>query len=238
MITSDAGTQTAGRRALVARTVPFGLFIGFLLLMSFLPEPKPVPAGEIDWRWIYALRTLVVGAAVVFFWRQYDELRSAPRLIALDWATSVVIGAVVFGLWIVMDTGWMVVGSNASGGFDPRRYDSPAFHWPLALTRLLGFAVVIPVVEELFWRSFVMRWLERTEFRSVGPAQVGAQAFAITAALFAVEHTQWLAGLVAGVAYGWLYIRTQNLWAPVLAHAVTNGLLGVWILATAQWRFW
>lgn len=206
--------------------------------MSFLPQPRPVPAGETDWRWIYALRTIAVGAAVAVFWRQYEELRSAPRMIAFDWAASLVVGGAVFGLWIVMDKGWMVIGSSPSGGFDPRQYGSDALHWPLTLLRVIGLAVVIPVVEELFWRSFLMRWFERTDFLAVRPTEVGAQAFMITAALFAVEHTQWLAGLMAGVAYGWLYIRTGKLWAPVLAHATTNGLLGAWILATAQWHFW
>jgi CAAX prenyl protease-like protein len=234
----DAQTLAEGRRALVARCLPFGLFIGFLFLMSFLPEPRPAPAGEIDWRWIYAVRTVVVGAALLFLWRHYDELRKAPRLTASDWIASLVCGVVIFGLWIVMDTGWMVLGSGEGGGFDPRQHGSEALHWPLTVLRLIGLAIVIPLAEELFWRSFLMRWLERPEFLTVEPAKVGLRAFVITAALFAVEHSQWLAGLLAGVAYGWLYMRTGKLWAPVIAHAVTNGMLGVYILATGQWRFW
>jgi CAAX prenyl protease-like protein len=55
---------------------------------------------------------------------------------------------------------------------------------------------------------------------------------------FALEHHLWFAGLLAGVAYGWLYIRAGNLWVPVVAHTITNGLLGVWVLHTGHWEFW
>ncbi len=70
------------------------------------------------------------------------------------------------------------------------------------------------------------------------PRDVGARAFVITAALFALEHSQWFAGLLAGLAYGWLYMRTGKLWPAVIAHAITNGLLGAWILQTGDWRYW
>lgn len=226
------------RRALIARCVPFGLFIGFLVLMSFAPEPTSVADGETDWRWLYGARTIVVGLALVVFWRWYDELRNAPRMTAFDWAASIVIGVVIFGLWIVMDEGWMVIGSGDSAGFDPRQHGSDALHWPHTVLRLIGLAVVVPLAEELFWRSFLMRWLERPDFLKVEPARVGMKAFAITAALFAVEHSQWLAGLIAGVAYGWLYVRTGKLWPAVIAHAITNGMLGVYILGWQQYRFW
>jgi CAAX prenyl protease-like protein len=68
--------------------------------------------------------------------------------------------------------------------------------------------------------------------------QASWAAFAISSALFASEHTQWLAGLIAGMVYAWLYKKTNNLWYPILSHAITNGTLGIWILATGNWRFW
>jgi hypothetical protein len=60
----------------------------------------------------------------------------------------------------------------------------------------------------------------------------------IASALFAIEHVQWFAGLIAGLAYGWLYIRTRTLWAPIIAHAVTNAGLGAYVVVTRQWGFW
>jgi CAAX prenyl protease-like protein len=65
-----------------------------------------------------------------------------------------------------------------------------------------------------------------------------SRAVLFSALLFGVEHDLWLAGIIAGLAYGWLYVRTGNLWSPILAHGVTNLLLGLWILATGEWRLW
>jgi CAAX prenyl protease-like protein len=110
--------------------------------------------------------------------------------------------------------------------------------WALALGRLAGLALVVPVMEEIFWRSFLLRWIERHDFLKVAPQQVRWGALLITTALFALEHNRWLAGAIAGAAYGWVYVRSGNLWVPIVSHAVTNALLGVWILVTGSWHFW
>jgi len=75
-----------------------------------------------------------------------------------------------------------------------------------------------------------MRWIDAR--------RVSAMAVALSSALFALEHSLWLAGLIAGLAYAGLYITTNNLRAPVLAHAVTNAILGLWIVATGSWHLW
>ncbi|MDP3331927.1 MAG: CAAX prenyl protease-related protein [Methylococcaceae bacterium] len=93
-------------------------------------------------------------------------------------------------------------------------------------------------MEELFWRSFIMRWIDRADFSALSPVNISTKALFISSILFASEHSYWFAGLVAGLVYGLLYIRTQNLWAPVIAHAVTNGVLGVWVLYTGHWNYW
>ena len=111
-------------------------------------------------------------------------------------------------------------------------------NWPLACVRLAGAALVVPVMEELFWRSFVMRWIHQPDFLKVAPAESGLKALAISSVLFALEHHLWFAGLLAGLAYGWLYMRSGNLWVPTLSHAVTNGVLGIWVLHTGSWQFW
>jgi len=93
-------------------------------------------------------------------------------------------------------------------------------------------------MEEIFWRSYLLRRIESREFLALDPRRVGFAAFALTSLLFASEHALWFAGLAAGVAYNFVFMRTRNLWASVLSHAITNTTLGVWILATGQWRLW
>jgi len=219
-------------RPVLARVLPFAVFVGFIAVDDWLAEA--VSSIRIDPRWLYAVRVAVVTALLAWFWRQYAELRSIGGVPAREWLLAAVVGVAVFALWIHLDVPILSFGQGT--GFDPRvdgRID-----WALALTRLTGGALVVPVMEELFWRSLVMRWIQAPAFLAVDPRRVGLKALAISAALFALEHHLWFAGLLAGFAYGWIYLRTGNLWAPVLAHATTNLLLGAWILYTGTWAFW
>jgi len=108
----------------------------------------------------------------------------------------------------------------------------------MVVLRLAGFALVVPVMEELFWRSFVMRWIDRRDFLATDPRLASGVAVAASSALFALEHSAWFAGLAAGLAYGTIYRRTGNLRACVASHAVSNLLLGAWILALREWSLW
>ena len=192
--------------------------------------------GEPAIRWLTVARGLVVAALLVLLWRHYSELRNPIPAPPLEWVLAIAVGIAVFGLWISLAEGWTTFKVEREG-FVPLRADGGT-DWRLAALRLGGLALVVPVMEELFWRSFLMRWIERRDFLAVDPRKIGLLAFVLSSALFAIEHSQWLAGLIAGAAYAWLYRRSGNLWIPVLSHAVTNGTLGFWILATGSWRFW
>jgi len=209
----------------IARCAPFAVFIVLLVLASALSISGTA-----------VVRNLIVLATLAWFWRSYGELRKAPPLTAPQWLLAMAVGLGTFVLWTCLDQDWALL-SRPSGGFDPRREDG-SVNWPMALVRLAGFALVVPVMEELFWRSFLLRWIARHDFLSVVPRDAGARAFLITTVLFALEHNQWLAGAIAGAGYNWLYMRSGNLWVAVLAHAVTNGALGVWILYSGNWQFW
>jgi CAAX prenyl protease-like protein len=206
--------------------------MAWLAVEGFVASHVSEPAS----RWLTVGRGLVVGALLVALWRRYGELHRPVAAAPREWMLATLTGLGVFVAWIALSEGWTTF-SVEREGFRPVAADGRT-DWLLAALRLFGLALVVPVMEELFWRSFLMRWIERRDFLAVDPRRVGALAFALSSALFALEHSQWLAGLVAGAAYAWLYRRTGNLWIPVLSHAVTNGTLGFWILATGNWRFW
>jgi CAAX prenyl protease-like protein len=219
-------------RNLLARILPFAVFIALIALDGILQEA--VSALGMDARWLYALRVAVVGALLVWFWRAYEELHSIAGVRACDWLLAIVVGVGVFVLWINLD--FLPLAFPGGDGFDPRT--DGQMDWQLAAVRLAGAALVVPLMEELFWRSFVMRWIRKPDFLKVAPAEVGIKALTISSVLFALEHHLWFAGLLAGLAYGWLYIRSRNLWVPTVSHGVTNGLLGFWVLCTGNWQFW
>jgi len=211
----------------LTRVAPFAVFISFIAL-------QPLVAGSLDDRWWVVLRGLAAAVLLLAFARSYIELRQRPTW--MECLLAIAVGWLVFGAWIAFDSGWAVLGS-ASSGFDPRRADG-SLDVPLVALRIFGTAIAVPVMEELFWRSFLMRRIDARDFLALDPRAVSGLAFGLSCALFASEHTLWFAGLLAGVAYGALYKRTRNLWIPILSHATTNGTLAIWILATGNWRYW
>lgn len=213
-----------------ARILPFLVYLLFIVVADLLGR-FGVPAADL--RWLYALKIFAVAVTLLIYWRHYTELHT-PRLGPISAGVAVLAGVAVFILWIGLDAAWMVVGMPA--GFDPRT--DGHINWLMVAVRIAGAALVVPVMEELFWRSFLLRWLDSANFLALAPARVRLQSVVIAALLFGIEHNQWLAGIVAGVAYSVLYMRHKSLWSPILAHAVTNGVLGAWIVHTSNWSFW
>ncbi|WP_395406728.1 CAAX prenyl protease-related protein [Pseudoduganella sp. UC29_106] len=223
-----ADTATGG---VLPRVLPFAIYLGFIGVQDVL-ERAGLTGDQL--RWLYAVKIGAVLLALLACRRHYTELTRA-RLGAGMAAISAVVGVLVLALWISLNADWMQVG--VSTGFNPTDA-AGRIDWLLVALRIGGAALIVPVMEELFWRSFLLRWLERQHFLSVHPSQVKVKAVVITVLLFGIEHNLWLAGMVAGAAYTLLYMRSGTLWAPILAHAVTNGLLGAWILATGNWTYW
>ncbi|MDP9045271.1 MAG: CAAX prenyl protease-related protein [Pseudomonadota bacterium] len=220
-------------RAAQARIVPFAAFMILLGIRGAIPADG---SWGIDPRWIYGVTVLVVGGLLAHYWREYGELVRQTRPDAAEAALAVAVGGAVFGLWIVLDAPWMTLGTPTAT-FLPV---DGAGHliWPLVGVRWVGAALIVPLMEELFWRSFLMRWIQSPQFESVLPRQVGPKAIVLSTFVFVLAHTLWLAAAIAGLAYAWLYVRTGKLWVPVLAHGVTNGVLGIWVLTTGNWAFW
>lgn len=212
------------------RVLPFATYIAFIVLADVLARFGVQPASL---RWLYPIQITLV-LAMLFAWRQhYQELRDRPSQRHVLWA--LVVGALVFVLWLLLDLEWMHFGSPRA--FDPAGADGH-IDWPLIAIRAAGATLVVPLMEELFWRSFLLRWLVQRDFLLLRPARAGLSAAIITILLFGSEHNLWLAGMVAGLAYTLLYMRSETLWTPILGHAVTNGLLAAWVVATGSWIYW
>ena len=218
-------------RSALARVAPFAIFMLLLAVRGALPAD-----GGFDARWIYGLGVLLTGALLLWFRREYGELARQNRPTLAEAALAIVVGAVVCGLWVVLDAPWMQIGS-ATAGFIPLDAQGRPL-WPLIAVRWIGAALLVPVMEELFWRSFLMRWIEHPLFEAVDPQRVGLKAIVLSTFVFMLAHTLWLAAIVAGLAYAWLYRRTGKLWVAVIAHGVTNGVLGIWVVMTGNWALW
>lgn len=208
---------------------PFVVFMVWLALDKYLPIANP--AKEL-------LRDGVLIAAILGFARRLLPT-SAPH-----WMASIGLGLAVFVMWIAPDAlvpGWRsyalfqngVTGRVTTG-------IPPAELTPLMLAlRLARASLLVPIIEELFWRGWLPRWLQDSQFRRVPLGQYTRFAFWATAILFAAEHGPfWEVGLLCGVVYNWWMRHTRSLGDLVLVHAVTNLALSVYVIATGQWMFW
>jgi uncharacterized protein len=230
------------------RIAPFALFMVWVALRGSAGDT----VAGIDARWLYGAQVLSVGVLLLLCWRACTELAGATWPALRDTAGAVCLGLAVFVAWIHLDAPWMsldgLLGSAAgpSAGFVPVASDG-SLRWDLIAVRFVGAAVLVPLVEELFWRSWLMRWLQAQDdrvgsgagdFRAVRPQRVAFKAMALSTLVFMLAHTLWLAAIVAGLAYAWIYVRTGNLWTAVIAHAVTNAALGIWVVSQRAWGFW
>ncbi len=214
-----------------ARIMPFA---GFILLMMAEPGLKAGFAMVgLSPQWSYVVRTLVAVGWLACYRQHYPELWQLPTLRQCLWALAS--GLLVFAVWILPYPEWL--GNKLMGSFAPPAMQSYTDIFLLTF-RWAGSALVVPVIEELFWRSFLMRKLDDSDFNTVSPMTVTTYAVIISSVLFAVEHQLWFAGLVAGLVYAWLYRRFEVLWVAVLAHMTTNAVLGLWVIYAGQWRYW
>ena len=220
-------------RAALLRVLPFVAFMAVLALRGMAPSDG---RWGFDTRWLYGLNLLVVGGMLLAWRRGYGELALQNRPTLAEAALSVAVGLTVFALWIRLDAPWMQIG-EPTAGFVPVGPQG-RLELPLIAMRWLGATLLVPVMEELFWRSFLMRWLQAPVFEGVDPRQVGIKAVVLSTFVFMLAHPLWLAAIIAGLAYALLYRRSGKLWTAVIAHAVTNGALGLWVVLTGQWQFW
>lgn len=217
-----------------ARVIPFAVFIAFIVLQSVAGDW--LRSMGMDTRWLYPARTIAVALLLLVFWRHYTELHGFSGITGRLIVAAIAAGIAVFLLWINLDFEWATFGKPSP--FDPTLPDGSGLDWVLVCFRLMGLAVIVPVMEELFWRSFLLRWLDQHDFMPYDPRKVTLRAMLLCALLFASAHNLWLAGLLAGLVYSLVYVRGGNLWLPIISHATTNAALGWWILATQHWQFW
>jgi CAAX prenyl protease-like protein len=187
------------------------------------------PSG-VFWPWIYPLKTVAVGSVLILLVRWYPNLN-----VGSTWFAGVG-GVIVFVLWVLPEGTYPLL--QTPSPVDPfENLVAPWSYWWVGF-RVLGASVVVPIMEELFWRGFLIRWLINERFQQVTIGTFTWPSFVITSLLFASEHNRWLVGLMAGVVYNLILYRTKSLYACMIAHGVTNFALAIFVLATKQWTFW
>jgi CAAX prenyl protease-like protein len=158
---------------------------------------------------------------------------------------SILLGIAVCAMWVLPDqlfpayrTHWLFqndLTGNLKTSIDPNLLASPM----VLIFRSIRAVILVPIIEELFWRAWLMRWMIKPDFESVPLGTYSTQAFWIVAVLFASEHgPYWDVGLACGVIYNWWMVRTKSLGDLILTHGVTNLCLSLFTIYTKQWQYW
>ena len=223
------------------RIFPFLLFIAFIALESiieFLSQyyaPMAIVA-EYDGYIFYPLKTVLVGIAMLLMWKRYTEIDMKNTFSVKNILVGLIAGAGVFVLWINMDMKFATMSEPKE--FNPFITGNSLLFYLIISFRLFGSSVVVPVFEEIFWRSFILRYIINPKFENVPIGQFTWLSFVISSVFFGLEHNLWLAGIMAGISYSLILYYTRSLVVAIFSHGVTNLLLGIYVLTTGNWQFW
>jgi CAAX prenyl protease-like protein len=219
-----------------AYVAPFFAFMALLLVGEIVAK---LFDGQAWWivaaprYWIFPMQTVVCAAVLARYWREYEWGRARQLFFTLG------IAVLTFILWIAPQE-WLHQPRRVEG-FDPWFFGNNGFVTFLSIAvRFVRLVVVVPLLEEIFWRGFLLRYLIHPDFMRVPFGSFHWRSFCAVAVLFAIAHwgPDFFPALITGALFNLVAHRTRSLVCCVITHAVTNLLLGIYILQTRQWGFW
>jgi len=229
------------KEKIVNRQLLLPYFAPYLAYVALAMVPERILAVE----WSYALRLVLVPGLLIWAWRWYPSLK-APKSLPGSIGTGLVAGLVGFFLWIILLSPFV----EKDGG----SWSVPGF-----FLRLAAATLVVPVFEELLMRGFILRlalqWdqlrkagqsdalsgaLDEKSVNDVAPGQWSVWAVAISTIAFTAGHTvaEWPAAVAYGLLMALLWIVRKDLISCIIAHAVTNFVLAVYVFSSGRWELW
>lgn len=209
-----------------ARVIPFFIFVGLTALQGSF--------GEASRFWVYGVKTFAGVWLVYEMWPYTKEVRWA-----FSWE-AVAVGVLVVLIWVGLDPWYGKMSKLPDKLWNPHEEfgRNSAAAWSVILIRILGSAIVVPPLEEVFYRSFLYRYMVKIDFLGMPLNQRHWLSFVVTSVIFGFVHFEWLAGILCGMSYQWLVLRKGRLGDAMLAHGITNLLLGLYIVIKGDWHFW
>jgi uncharacterized protein len=232
----------------LVRVLPFAVFIALTAVQnSFGDEAR---------FWIYLAKVIAASLALAVVWRHIPELRWNFSV----WA--VIAGVGVFALWVALDPFYahlsdlyprficpvlqkFGLASSCAPAPPPKAWNpQAAFGLGSSLPvffivlRIFSATLLVPIIEEVFWRSFLYRYIGAREFEQARLGKFFPLSFVLTSVFFGFEHHEWLAGILCGFVYQGLVVWKNRLGDALVAHAITNFLLGLWVVWEGAWNFW
>jgi exosortase E/protease (VPEID-CTERM system) len=176
----------------------------------------------------YIARVAAAGGALWVYRRKIRQMYLPPT------ALSVLVGLLVGIVWIAVPYSAHMDASKENlivtlgrAGF---------IGW--IIVRCIGSIVVVPLCEELAFRGYLARRLMRREFWDVPFGKLSWVGILGSAVVFGAVHDRWALGIFAGFLFAWIVRRSGRLTDGVVAHAVSNALIAIWVLVSGNWQHW
>jgi uncharacterized protein len=187
-----------------------------------------------DYVWVYFAKIVIVLAALIWARPTWNDVKWEPKLIPV----AAVLGLVLFAVWVGIEKiAYPHLGDRTAYNPWDKIPDAGLRNAFLAV-RFFGLVLVVPFMEELFWRSFGLRYATQTDFKSLPIGKFSLAGAVITCAIFALSHPEWAPALIFAAAMTVLVWTTKSVFACFVAHAVTNLALGVYVVTQGVWNLW
>jgi uncharacterized protein len=244
--TSVPGQLPNGADAAAESTSPY-LWLPYVLPLLVYMLSDYLPLDGLSYALSYSLRVGLTLAACLVALPIY---RQFPLRVSF---LSVIVGMVGGLVWIIvcrwhLEALWSDVpglggflSSGQRAAYNPYEalHDSPASLAMFFAVRFFGLVLLIPLIEEFFLRGFLMRFVVDQQWQRVPFGQTTLTSILVGTAYGILAHpAEMLAAALWFSLITWLMIKTRNIWDCVLAHAVTNLMLGVYVVVWQDWRLW
>ena len=220
----------------VPRILPFATYMVFILIQEVLEAviPHKISTSNLI-PFIYIIQIVSVTILLAIFWKSYDELHEF-KFTLKSIMFAIIAGLLVFAIWINMD--WEITTISEPVQYNPQVLFQQNLGYIYLAIRIAGSSLIVPIFEELFWRSFILRYIISPEYHQVKLGTFTWPSFLISSLLFGLEHHFILAGIMAGLFYNMILYKTKNLYYCIIAHAITNFILCIYVVSTGSWHFW
>ena len=205
------------------------VFLAFTQVGAWWPALYPIS---------YVAKTVLVAILLIYFRQRYTTIRWNY------WWLGVIFGVLGLVQWVGMEHlllhFWPGYPHLSVEPFNPyEKIASPQARWAFIAVRWAGASLLVPVMEELFWRDYLWRTIAApNDFKLASVGEPDLTALAVVSLVFCLVHVQWMTAIVWGLMVGSLLILTRSLGACIIMHGVTNFLLGLYVLKTGEWYFW
>lgn len=185
--------------------------------------------------YIYFAKIAVVLGALIWAKPTWRDIKFEPKLIPL----GVIAGLVLFAVWVGIEKALPYPHLGDRTAFNPYDKISDAtLRTAFIAVRFFGLALLVPFMEELFWRSFGLRYASQTNFQDLPIGKFTQVGAGLCCAVFALAHPEWLPALVFAAAMTALVWKTKSIFVCVVAHSVTNLALGIYVVTQSAWALW